>query len=209
MRISIIRSLSLGLVVALSVAFFGRQSEAKSLEFKALNVGSWFAPNQLFSAEASFYIRNVYVLNVVFSGDEFQQLAAVTNDRNASVDRLYVAVNAQGAVDGVRFLPGGSNIPADFTDAEMSSAEGANIEENSHKPIMLHSELAGQPGRINWVIDYLSNGLFGSYKSCRAAVVRDSHGQWHLLNVYNNKMVTQLRIKTWMMGITTIQGICP
>ena len=145
-----------------------------------------------------------------FAGDSFQQLASITNDRNPSIDRLFVAVDPYGMIQGIRFMPGGSNVPADFTDAQMSSKNGANLEQDTHRPIILYAEFDTQtPDRMDWVVDYLSNGLLGNYKSCRAAVVRDTQGQWHLFNVYKNVQVNQLQIKTWMLGISTIQGICP
>ena len=151
------------------------------------------------------------ILNVQFTGPgyTYQPLAAVTNDRNSSVDSLSLVLNLQGSVEGIRFQPGHAPAPIDFTDAQMASSQGANLEEDSHRPIVLHATFNSQNGSASWVIDYLSNGLFGSYKSCNAALARDPQGQWHLINAYTREPVTQLRITTWALGISSIVGICP
>ncbi len=151
------------------------------------------------------------VCNVQFKNptDVFQPLATMTNDRNANIDKLYVAMDKRGVVEGIRFLPGGSPCPADFTNAQISSPDGANLENDEHKPIMLHANFNPNSNQTAFVVDYLSNGLWGTYKTCRAEVVRDSKGVWHLINTYTNTPVTHLSVKTWTLGISTIDGICP
>lgn len=165
-----------------------------------------------------FVAVNAYAQQAnVFSNDTFQPLATVTNDRDNHVDELYVVVNAQDAIQGIRFVPDHAPKPWDFTNAQMNSPSGANLEHDPHNPIMLHAQFNPKtPNQVNWVIDYLYNGFTGSYGACRAAVMRDSRGEWHIVNVYKNTWVTQLRVLVHRMpvfgtvlGISTIQGVCP
>lgn len=138
----------------------------------------------------------------------FQQLASITNDRNADFERLGVLLRG-GQVVGLRFdtINGGNPHQSEFSIADMRA--GAVLDgDATHKALVLRGSIDAA-GKADVTITYLSNGLFGRYRDCRARIVRDDHAQWHILNVYDHKWVDHLVVQTWALGIFTIGGICP
>jgi hypothetical protein len=139
----------------------------------------------------------------------FQRLASITNDRNADLQYLGVLLDA-GQVVGLRFDTINGNDPheSDFSIDEMKA--GAVLDgDATHKAIVLRGSIDSAVGNADLVITYLSNGLFGKHKDCRADMVRDQSGQWHIVNIYDRQWVNHLVVKTWALGISTVQGICP
>ena len=138
----------------------------------------------------------------------FQPLASVTNDRNEHLQRLGVLLVA-GRVVGVRFDTINGNNPhaEDFSLDDVKA--GAVLEDPKHKALVLHGSIDSAGGNAELVITYLSNVFFGEHKNCRASMVRDESGQWHIVNSYDHKRVDQLFVRTRVWGISTIQGICP
>jgi len=139
----------------------------------------------------------------------YQPLASITNDRNTHLQTLGVLVEA-GRVIGVRFdTVNGDNAHAkDFSMDDMKA--GAVLDRHGgHDAIVLRGSIDSTGGNANIVITYLSNVVFGKHKNCGAGMVRDASGQWHIVNSYDHKLVEHLFVKTQVLGISTIQGICP
>jgi hypothetical protein len=137
----------------------------------------------------------------------FQPLASITNDRNADLQSLGVLLDA-GQVVGLRFetINGNNSHESDFSIDDMKA--GAVLGDAKHKAI-LRGSIDSTVGNADLVITYLSNGLLGKHKDCRASIVRDERGQWHIVNIYDHKWVNHLVVQTWTLGISTIEGICP
>jgi hypothetical protein len=138
----------------------------------------------------------------------YQPLASITNDRNADFQNLGILLVA-GHVVGLRFdtINGKHPHQSYFSIHEMG--RGAVIAgDGTHNAIVLHGDI-DSTGNADFEITYLSNGLFGKHKDCRANIVRDEAGQWHIMNVYDHQPVDHLVIRTWRLGISTIEGICP
>jgi hypothetical protein len=139
----------------------------------------------------------------------FQPLASITNDRNADLQSLGVLLDA-GQVIGLRFdtVNGSKSHESVFSIDEMKA--GAVLDGDAkHKAIVLRGSIDSAGGNADLVITYLSNGLFGKHKDCRAGIARDERGQWHIVNVYDHKWVNHLVVQTSTLGISTIEGICP
>jgi hypothetical protein len=138
-----------------------------------------------------------------------QPIASITNDRNADLQSLSVLLDA-GQVIGLRFdtLNGPDPHESDFSLDEMKAGAVLDGDAN-HRAIVLRGSIDSTPGNADLVVTYLSNGLFGSYRDCRARIVRDDGGQWHIVNIYDHKQVDHLVVQTWTLGISTIEGICP
>lgn len=139
----------------------------------------------------------------------FQPLASVTNDRNADLQSLGVLLDA-GQVVGLRFDTISGNDPhdSDFSIADMKT--GAVLDGDAkHEAIVLRGSIDSNGGKADLVVTYLSNGLFGKHRDCRADMVRDKSGRWHIVNTYSHKRVDRLVVQTWTLGISTIEGICP
>jgi hypothetical protein len=139
----------------------------------------------------------------------FQLLTSISNDRNADLQNLGVLLDA-GQVVGLRFATINGNDPheSDFSIDDMKA--GAVLDgDTEHQAIVLRGSIDSTVGNADLVITYLSNGLFGKHKDCRAGMVRDESGQWHIVNIYEHKWVNRLVVKTRAVGISTIQGICP
>ena len=138
-----------------------------------------------------------------------QPLARITNDRNADLQRLEVLLEA-GQVVGLRFdtINGENPHASDFSLADMQA--GVVLDGDAqHEAIILRGSIDSRVGDSQLLISYLSNGLFGRHKACRAGMERDASGQWHIVNIYDHQWVAQLVVRTWSLGISTIEGICP
>jgi hypothetical protein len=139
----------------------------------------------------------------------FQPLASITNNRNADLQSLGVLL-VLGRIVGLRFdtLNGKNPHEAYFSLHDMK--RGAVLDgDGKHKAIVLRGSIDPTAGSADLVITYLSNGLSGKHKDCRADIVRDQRGQWHIVNIYDAKWVDHLVVQTWRLGISTIDGICP
>ncbi|MGH8319225.1 MAG: hypothetical protein ACREUL_14820 [Steroidobacteraceae bacterium] len=139
----------------------------------------------------------------------FQPLASITNDRNADLQSLGVLLDA-GQVVGLRFdtINGSDPHQSDFSIDDMKT--GAVLDGDAkHEAIVLRGSIDSTAGKAALVVTYLSNGLFGKRRDCRADMVRDEAGQWHIVNIYDHQRVDHLVVQTWTLGISTIEGICP
>jgi hypothetical protein len=139
----------------------------------------------------------------------FQPLGSITNDRNADLQDFGVLLDA-GQVVGLRFDTINGNNPheSDFSIGDMKA--GAVLGGDAkHKAIVLRASFDSTVGSADLLVTYLSNGLIGRHKDCRAEMVRDESGQWHMVNIYEHKRVDHLVVRTRPLGIATIQGICP
>jgi hypothetical protein len=138
-----------------------------------------------------------------------QPLASITNDRNEHLQRLGVLLDA-GKVVGLRFdtINGSNPNKKDFSIDDMKT--GAVLEGNAqHQTLVLHGSVDSIAGSADLIITYVSNVVFGEHKHCRASMMRDKSGQWHIVNNYEHKLVDHLFVKTRVFGISTIEGICP
>jgi hypothetical protein len=138
-----------------------------------------------------------------------QQLASITNDRNADLQHLDVLL-VLGNVVGLRFDTINGKHPHESYFSLHDMERGAVLDGDAkHKAIVLQGSIDSAGDNADLVITYLANGLSGRHKDCRAAITRDDKGQWHLVNIYDHKWVDHLVVQTWKLGISTIAGICP
>ena len=138
----------------------------------------------------------------------FQPLASITNDRNSDLQNLGVLLDA-GQVVGLRFeiIKGKNPHKNDFSIDDMKA--GVVLDGNAKHKAILRGSIDSTVGNADLVVTYLSNGLLGKHKDCRASIVRDETGQWHIVNIYDHKSVNHLVVQTSTLGISTIEGICP
>ena len=139
----------------------------------------------------------------------FQQVASITNDRNADLQNLGILL-VLGHVVGLRFDTINGKNPHESYFSLHDMERGAVLDGDAkHKAIVLQGSVDSNAGNIDLVITYLANGLSGRHKDCRASILRDDKGQWHIVNIYDHQWVDHLVVQTWKLGISTIAGICP
>ncbi len=139
----------------------------------------------------------------------FQQLASITNDRNADLQNLGLLL-VLGQVVGLRFDTINGNHPHESYFSIHDMERGAVLDgDGKHKAIVLRGSVDSTAGNADLVITYLSNGVSGKHKDCRAGIVRDEKGQWHIVNIYDHRWVDHLVVQTWKLGISRIEGVCP
>lgn len=154
-------------------------------------------------------VAQAQVRTVTAADVTFQPLASITNDRSAELQSLGVLLDA-GQVVGLRFETINGNNPheSDLSIDDMKA--GAVLGRDAkHKAILLRASFDSTVGNADVVITYPSNALLGKHKDCRASIVRDERGQWHIVNIYDHKWVDHLVVQTSSLGISTIDGICP
>lgn len=159
-------------------------------------------------------------------GHTLKKVTQLSTDRDNEITYLSVMMNEEGKVGGFygsSVAPAEPESPAEELFAEEEEAAGRNVfwlqeVESSagavlamvkgKKALILNGKLdrATQEGRF--VIRYLSNGIFNSYKSCEFNLRRTSKG-WYIQNAYNGQAVPRVKVITHSIGISTLEGLCP
>lgn len=162
-------------------------------------------------------------------GITLKKVTQLSTDRDNDITYLSVMMNPKGRVEGfygATVAPVESDEDLPPLEEEFSAAEEAakrnvfwlqEVESSAgavlamvqgKKALILNGKLdrATQEGRF--VIRYLSNGLFNSYKSCEFNLRRTSKG-WYVQNAYNGQAVPHVKVITHSLGISTLQGLCP
>lgn len=135
----------------------------------------------------------------------FQPIARITNTANRDLQILGILLNENKMI-GLRFetVHGQDPHVTDYSLRDITT--GAVLEK--HNAIVLRGSADPKAGEVDLTVTYLSNALLGRYRICRADLVRDSEGHWRLLSALDGRRVRHLIIRTWLLGISTIQGIC-
>jgi len=141
------------------------------------------------------------------------QLATITNDRNADVSTLSISVENSGHVNGLNFSThhaDGKLTHVTFTPAQIAAPEGVVLDgDATHKVFLLQGTIDDQKGSGHFKVQYLANGLLGTYKSCGGITLRRGPDQkWELLN-YQNRPLTEIKVISWTLGISTVENVCP
>lgn len=143
-------------------------------------------------------------------------LVAITNDRDTSISEIELMLGPKKLVNGLYIATydkdrnpekaEGQVIPL----AEIESAEGAVVGQGQGvKAILLRGKIHPQHGNGELVIRYLTNGVFKRYDECKVELRRTGPDDWHLLNAYTNGEVAHIHVKTWALGISTLENVCP
>lgn len=136
-----------------------------------------------------------------------QKLVTITTDRDSNTRVLNIALNQDQDVQGIDFSQSQAN--AFFTLGEIDSQSGVVLDsEQGRNAILLKGSIDVESPSNRLTISYLSNGLSNSYNDCDILVEKAENEQWVLLNAYTQQPVEQILVKTWMLGITTLEGIC-
>lgn len=145
--------------------------------------------------------------------DSLQQLATIENDRNADVHTLSLDMADPWHLKAIHVVTthgdAARQTSRSFSIEDVASPAGAVLDgDSAHKAIILQGRIDGAGGSGMLVVRYIKNGLFGGYGQCQVALLRND-GHWRLYNAYTRQVVTNLTIRTWSLGIRTIEGICP
>lgn len=141
------------------------------------------------------------------SGVEVQKLVKITSDQDDKVVEMSAMIQNGNLAGVVGASPGARAEPFWLKDIEKNSGV-VLYEQKGYEVLKLKGKLsrATQEGKL--IISYLTNGLFGSYKSCDVYVKHSGAG-WILLNAYTRKPIKEVRLKVGTMGVSTIMGLCP
>ena len=161
------------------------------------------------------YTVSVFLALAVFSSPEAlaaspdaQDFMQVTNDK--TTDKVEVgALSKDGNLIALYGKSNGGAIQQ-FSLSDISSSSGALIyETQGYKVLFLQGTFDARTQEGDFTMRYLSNGLFGSYKSCSFTLRRDAQG-WYVENAYTHvKPVENVFVKTSSLGVSTIVGLCP
>jgi hypothetical protein len=149
------------------------------------------------------------------AGSHLQELATITNSRDASTAVLSVLFSAKNEVLGIYTVytidDDERTVETDILPIDqIESPEGAVLhEEKGLKIFILQGRIDAAHGTAALQVRYLTNGLKLSYESCKLNAQRSYDGRWALINAYNGSVVTQARARTWALGVRTIENICP
>jgi hypothetical protein len=149
-------------------------------------------------------------------GMSLVRLVSLTSDRDQNVDYLNLMIDGNRKVTGMYSMPdpnnrdgsegSGSNV---FWLRDIESPRGAVMMRAQNRDVLImQGRLDPQTQEGRFVIRYLSNGLFGRYGSCEFYLRRSGNG-WMVQNAYTRARVTNGKVLTHSLGITTLQGICP
>ncbi len=149
-------------------------------------------------------------------GHGLNKLVTMTSDRDEKSTELSLLINSNNEVAGVYNSPSSSLIfePSEtsrnvFWLSEIETEDGAvMVEKQGRKVLFLQGKLnrATQEGKFQ--VRFLTNGLFGRYDSCDFLLKRNG-SNWFIQNAYNGRRVTQVKVLTHSLGVTTLEGFCP
>lgn len=151
----------------------------------------------------------------VFASD-VQTLVEIRNDRDSNVSHLSADLNAEDQIEGITFdtlhqgdALNGQETSRTFTLDQLEEPNGVVLDtEDGHNAILLKGKMDPATDEGNFVVSYLQNGFLNTYKSCPIRIARGTDGIWHLFNVYTDAPVSQIFVKTWLLGISNLQGVC-
>lgn len=144
-------------------------------------------------------------------------LAAITNDRDASVSNIDLMVDAQSNVRGI-YLATRANKQASPADAkgqvfwlpQIEKGDGVVLGKGGGvKAILLSGTIQPTGGHGALVIKYVTNGIFRHYSECQVNLQRVGPDHWQMVNAYDGQPVSHIEVKTWALGISTLTNVCP
>lgn len=155
------------------------------------------------------------------SGVKTIELATITNDRDTSLNILNLVVNKKSQVLGLLLV---TKVPAkengqkkyrvtkkiDYPVKKIESKNGIVLGQGQGvKAILMNGKINSDRGSGQLKIKYLSNGLLMHYNSCNIKLQKQTNDSWALVNAYNGKVIKNINVKTWFLGISTLQNVCP
>lgn len=144
-------------------------------------------------------------------------LAGIVNDRDASISYLKLMLNARAVVRGV-YVETDIIVNKDWQTASkrvywlrrIESPDGVVLGGGRGvKAILLRGKIDSDGGRGSLVVRYLTNGLFRSYAECKVLLRRLSPREWTLVNAYNGQSIHRIEVRTWLLGISGLENVCP
>lgn len=144
-------------------------------------------------------------------GERLQRLFTVTNSGDERVGRISVSYDTEGKATGLFLgMNRGDELDGDaFRLHQIESAEGAVLlVERGYKALILKGKLDRETQEGRFRLHYLANGLSKKYESCDLKL-RLSGTNWYIENAYTGRRVDRMHIRTWALGIRTLEGICP
>ncbi|HKJ09385.1 MAG TPA: hypothetical protein VKA76_09890 [Gammaproteobacteria bacterium] len=149
-------------------------------------------------------------------------LAGITNDRDTSVSYLKLMVGQRDAVRGIYVETRVAGKSADtgnsgegirngaFWLKDIESGDGVVLGKGQGvKAILLQGTIDSRAGKGHLTIKYLANGLLMHYRQCKVGLKKSGGHKWELVNAYDGKRITDIKVKTWWLGISTLQNVCP
>lgn len=151
-----------------------------------------------------------------------QNLAMIGNDQTGGLSQLAAVVD-EASLRGILFRQIKGGTPGDnplrkFTVAQMMAPQGVVlVKEQGYDAVLLQARADASPissrqnagAKFNVEVRYLQNALTGDYGRCQLALEKGDEGSWFLRNVQSGNKISKILVKTWTMGITTLQGVCP
>ncbi len=149
------------------------------------------------------------------AGSRLQQVATITNTRDAATAVLSVIFSPNNDVLGIYSVfymndEQGTVTRDVLTLDQIQRPEGAVLHsENGMDVFILQGSLDPVHGVAALQIRYLTNALKHAYGSCRINGARLPQGDWRLINAYNGAIVSEARARIWAFGVRTIDNVCP
>lgn len=142
-------------------------------------------------------------------------LVAISNDRDASISEIELMLGPQRFVRGLYIATYEKQHDPDKAEgqviplADIESREGAVVGQGQGvKAILLRGRIE-PTGNGELVIRYLTNGIFKRYDECKVQLRQAGPDDWQLVNAYTNGKVAHIHVKTWALGISTLENVCP
>jgi hypothetical protein len=142
------------------------------------------------------------------AGYTIQKLATVTNDRDAGSFPLSVLVDKNGLAAGLYSGAPEERANPSMWSRDLETAKGAvMINSQGHDVLMIQGTINRVTQEAPMKLTYLSNGLTGTYASCNLNL-KHVNNAWYIQNAYTKAKVTNFKIISWGMGLTTLEGLC-
>ncbi|MGH8153063.1 MAG: hypothetical protein ACREPF_10085 [Rhodanobacteraceae bacterium] len=143
-------------------------------------------------------------------------LVAITNDRDTSISEIELMLGPHKLVRGLYIATYDKNHEPDRARgqviplANLEDPEGAVVGQGQGvKAILLHGKIEPKVGNGTLAIKYITNGVFRRYSECKIQLRRIGPESWQLVNAYTDGKIEHIHVKTWALGISTLENVCP
>ena len=146
------------------------------------------------------------------SGGAEQSLITLTSDKNSNVYELGVVLDSQNQLAGMfNAFANDPNVKdqTNFTLGDIENSHGVVLLASGNKNALLLNgtyDNTKQTGRFT--VKYLENGITMKYLSCDF-LLSHPNGAWAVQNAYSGILVKSINVLAGLIGISTIQGLCP
>jgi hypothetical protein len=150
-------------------------------------------------------------------GLTLERVVTLSSDRDKNVYFLNLMLDEARNVKGMYTEDAASNVKNPENEGEgiyfLDAIEGTKgavlLKARGRDALIMKGLLDRSTNEGEFELKYLANGLTMRYESCNFNLKRAENGVYFAENAYTGERFDSIKVVTWALGITTVQGLCP